>query len=159
MVSDGWWWWFESNFSIHLWFRLLSPIYPPWLRHSLSFFVHHLIFSVAEDKHWTLVPAVMHDHVPVHRKESACYTQTLCQVWSSHGLFLFRGRYYKHSELLPHILIMRRFPEPQYFLAQYDKIGIYDPPERVLDKLYSNNFLPNIKIWVGSTRIWCLGPS
>ena len=36
---------------------------------------------------------------------------------------------------------MRRFPEPQHFLMQDDKKGIYDPSKRVLDKVYRNNFL------------------
>ena len=44
------------------------------------------------------------------------------------------------SVLLTYSDHMRRFPEPQHFLLQHDKIGIYDPPKRVLDKLYSDTF-------------------
>ena len=40
------------------------------------------------------------------------------------------------------------------FLLQHDKIWIYDPSKRVLDKLYSNTFIHIFKIW----KKVCLGP-
>ena len=35
---------------------------------------------------------------------------------------------------------MSRFPEPQYFFAASQRIGIYDPPKRVLDILFYKQF-------------------